>query len=67
MNYDRIVQPRHRIIISGRKNIRSIITAEELLTIIVHYEIHVRFNFRDFYFRDANGTSLKVGPHRLYR
>lgn len=43
----------------------SIIIVEELSTIILHYAIHVRFNSHNFYFRDANGTSLKVSSLSL--
>lgn len=44
----------------------SIIIVEELSTIILHYAIHVRFNSHNFYFRDANGTSLKVSSLAVF-
>lgn len=44
----------------------SIIIVEELSTIILHYGIHVWFNSRNFYFRDANGTSLKVSSLAVF-
>lgn len=44
----------------------TIVMTGELSTIIVHHGICVRFNSHNFYFQDANGTSLKVSPFTIF-